>query len=275
MKLLKITAAAAAVIVLAALVAIRVRQPSNERNWTVDQTRLARAEIKGPIVHLRDIRNFDYRSETDYTPGYYDKSFDLRKLDSVWFVVEPFGEVAGPAHTFLSFGFGPDDFVSVSVEIRKEKGESFSPLKGLLRNYELMYVVGDERDLIRLRSNYRGDDVYLYRVRTTPERMRALFVDMLTRANHVGERPEFYNTLTNTCTTNIVRHVNRIVPGRVPLRMGVLLPGFADELAQELELIDSSTPIEELRRRHRINDLALQYDGDPAFSRLIRQRIDR
>ena len=249
---------------------LALRQPSNDRDWSVDQAVLPYAEQNGPFVTVRNIRNFRYASTTQYTPAYYDKTFDLRKLDSVWFFVEPFGR-AGAAHTFVSFGFGPRDFLAISIEIRKEKGESFSPLRGLLREYEIMYVIGDERDLVKLRTNYRNDKVFLYPIRTTPERRRAMFIDMLTRANQLADRPEMYNTLTNTCTTNLVDHVNTIVPGRVPLRAGVLFPGYSDRLAYDLGLIDTTLPFEAMRARFRINERAKQYADDPRFSLRIRE----
>ncbi|HET9424852.1 MAG TPA: DUF4105 domain-containing protein, partial [Gemmatimonadaceae bacterium] len=222
--------------------------PSNDRNWSADQSVLARAEFDGPLVTIRNVRNFRYDSVDRFRPAYYDKTYDLRNLDSVWFFVEPFGK-GGAAHTFVSFGFAGRDFVAISVEIRKEKGEAFSPLKGLLRQYEVMYVVGDERDLVALRTNHRKDPVHLYRVNTTPERMRAMFTGMLRRANRLAESPEMYNTLTNTCTTNLVRHVNDITPERIPFRPAILLPAGSDRLAYEIGLIDRSRPFEETRRR--------------------------
>jgi len=127
--------------------------PSNERVWNTDQEILPYAEIKDNFVSIYNIRNFSYASTTSYTPNYYDKTFDLNKIKKVWYVVEPFSGIPGSAHTFLSFEFEGDTFVSISVEIRKEKGESFHPIKGLFNKYELMYVIGDERDLIKLRSN--------------------------------------------------------------------------------------------------------------------------
>jgi hypothetical protein len=260
-------------VVAAAALAFSIIRPSNDRDWAADQALLPAAEFNGPLVTVRNIRNFDYRSATAYTPRYDDRTFDLRRLDSVWFVVEPFGERQGPAHTFLSFGFDGRDYVAISVEIRKERGESFSAIKGLLRQYEIMYVVGDERDLIKLRSNFRGDDVFLYPIRTPPEKMRELFVDMLRRANDLRDQPEFYNTLTNTCTTNIVRHVNAIAPKRIPLRFEVLLPGYSDRLAYELGLIDTDLPFEQIRERYRINELASRHAADPDFSRRIRQQL--
>jgi hypothetical protein len=269
-RVLRMVAIAAALLAILVIGRCSLRTPSNDRNWNADQVRLSTASFNGPLVTIRNVRNFTYRSESDFTPAYYDKTYDLRQLNSVWFVVEPFGEFEGPAHTFVSFGFDDRDFVAISVEIRKEVGESFSPWKGLLRHYEIMYVVGDERDLVALRANHRKDEVFVYRVNTTTERMRKLFVEMLTRANAVAEKPEFYNTLTNTCTTNIVRHVNTVNPRRVPWRLGVFLPGYSGELAYRLGLLDTNIPFEELKERSRVNEKAARFATDPEFSRKIR-----
>ena len=256
--------------VSALFVALRfLIRPSNERKWSVDQAVLPLAEIAPPFVTVRNIRNYTYRSETDYTPAYYDKTFDLRKLDSAWFIVEPFGK-GGAAHTFVSFGFEDRDFLAISIEIRKEQGESFSALKGLLRQYEIMYVIGDERDLVKLRTNFRKDPVHLYRIDASPERIQGTFLFMLRRANHLREHPEFYNTATNTCTTNLVRHVNEITPERIPFSPAVLLPAHSDRLAYDLGLIDRSLPFDETRKRALINERAMQFADDAEFSRKIR-----
>ena len=253
-----------------AYVWIRER-PSNRRDWAPDQRLLARAEISGNKVTIHNVRNFVYRSELEYEPRYETRTYDLDKLDSIWFMVERFGDTPGVAHTLISYGFG-DEYVAISVEIRKERGESFSPWKGMLRQYELMYVVGDERDLIGLRTNYRRDVVYLYPVRTTKERMRQAFVDMLQRANKLAAEPEFYNTLTSTCTTNIVRHVNTIAPKRVPFSFKVLLPAWSDRLAYDLGLIPNEKPFDSVRAAHRIDPIAQQHGVGPDFSRVIRGR---
>jgi hypothetical protein len=260
----------AALALLRAAMCVVVR-PSTQREWSPDQQVLPAAEIHGNLATIRNIRNFTYRTAHDYTPGYYDKTFDLNRLESVWFVVEPFGK-GGAAHTFVSFGFGGNDFVAISVEIRKEVGESFSVLKGLMRQYEVMYVIGDERDLVKLRTNYRNDTVYLYPVRTTREKMRRMFVSMLDRANKLAREPEFYNTLTNTCTTNLVAHVNYITPRKVPFSFATLLPANADRLAYDLGMIDTNLSFEAARRRFRINELARRYANDPAFSVRIREK---
>lgn len=249
-------------------------QPSNNRDWARDQERLPWAEFTGRRVDVHNVRNARYRSTDDYDIAWEDRSYDLDRLRAVWFLVEPFDtDSQGPAHTLLSFEFAGDDFLAISVEIRKERGESFSPWKGLLRQYEIMYVVGDERDLIQLRTTYRRDPVYLYRIRAPRERIEQLFVSMLRRAGHLRAEPEYYNTLTNTCTTSIVRHVNELVPGRIPFSLKVLLPGYSDELAYDLGLIDTGLPFAAAKRHFRIDDDALRAVGRADFSRRIRQGL--
>jgi hypothetical protein len=246
-----------------------VRRPSNDRDWALDQQRLPIARIDGPIVTIDNVRNFTYRSESDYVPRWERRSYDLRRLDSVWFGVERFGQ-PGIAHTFLSFGFG-SEYLAVSAEIRKEKGEIYSPLRGLLDQYEITYVLGDERDVIGLRTNFRKDEVFLYPVNATREKMQRAFLDVLHRVNGLARKPEFYNTLTNTCTTSIVRHVNSVTPRRIPFSMRVVLPAWSDRLAHELKLIGGHESFEQLQARHRIDGIAQRYGIGADFSRVIRR----
>ncbi len=244
--------------------------PSNTRNWTLDQAVMPYAQIEGDLVHINNIRNFTYRSTKDYDAHYYNKTYDLNKLDSLWYVVEPFGSWTGPAHTFLSFGFG-DEYAGISVEIRKERGEKFSAFKGLFRQYELMYIIGDEQDLIKLRANYRNDTVYLYPINAPKQKIKELFLHMIYRTNYLGERPEFYNTFTNTCTLNIMRHVNNIVPGYIPMNWKIFFPAYSDEYAYDLGLIPDGLPFDQLREKYKINEKARMYADDPEFSIKIRK----
>jgi hypothetical protein len=254
------------------LLLVLLLHPSNERDWSRDQDRLSTAEFTGDTVRVRNVRNAYYRSTTDFDVHWEDRNYDLRQLESVWYVVEPFATWRGPAHTFLSFGFGNGEYVAISVEIRKERGESFSPLLGLMRQYELTYIVGDERDLIGLRTNHRHDDVYLYPMRASPAAARALFVSMLERANALAVQPEFYNTLTNTCTSNIVDHVSLITPESIPYSYKILLPAYSDDLAFDLGMIDTDLPREQFRAAFWINDLALKHGDSVDFSMAIRSR---
>jgi len=264
---------ALALLAAAAVIAYASIRPRTDRVWSPDMAVMPAARFSGDSVYVTGIRNTAYETTERYTVAHYDRGYDLGRLESVWYLVEPFSGMKGPAHTLVSFGFGRGEYLAISVELRREPGEHFSPLKGVLKQYELMYVVADERDVIRLRTNYRHDDVYLYPVRATPEQRRRMLVSMLERANALRERPEFYNTLTNTCTTNIVRHVNEIAPRKVPLSYKVLLPGYSDQLAYDIGLLDTDLPFAEARARHHINARALRYAERPDFSDLIRRPL--
>lgn len=243
-------------------------KPSNGRDWSPDLAVLPYAEFEGDLVTVRNIRNFKYASVLEYTPGYYDKTFDLNAITSVDFIVEPFSGVA--AHTFLAFGFEDGSYVDISIEVRREKGEFYNIFKGALRQYELTYVVADERDVLALRTNYRKGRVYLYPVETSKEKMRQMFVSMLERANELREKPEFYHTIANNCTTNIARHVNEITPHKIPLDIRLAFVKYSDELAREVGLIEGEGSMEEFRERHLVTPLAQQYGDSPDFSRKIR-----
>ena len=261
------------VVLCAWLLLVALVRPSNDRDWNLDQARVATAEINGDQVRVRNVRHAHYRTTEDFDVQWQDRTYDLARLESVWFIVEPFADWRGPAHTFLSFGFAGGDYVAISVEIRKQRGESFSPLRGLLRQYELAYVIGDERDLIGLRANHRKDEVFLYPIRATRARIRALFVAMLERANAIAAEPEFYNTLGNNCTSNIVEHINLLAPERIPFSYKTYLPAYADDLAFDLGLIDTELPRDQFRMPHRINDLAAQHANTTKFSAAIRSRF--
>ncbi len=249
-------------------------RPRNDRDWNTDQIILPEISFNGDEVTIKNIRNFKYLTTSDYTPAYYDRTFDLKKIKSVDFMVEPFSTNPGAAHTLLSFGFEDGSYVAVSVEIRKEKGETFSALSGMFRQYELMYVVADERDVIKLRSNYRRDQVFLYPIKTSVENIRSLFVDMLKRAQKLRNYPEFYNTLTSTCTTNIVSHVNKLIPDRVPFDYRILMPGYSDKYAYELGLINTDLSFEKARAKFKINEKAEKYAESAEFSKMIRRDLE-
>jgi len=247
-------------------------EPTNDRVWQPEVAVLPFATISGDQVTVHNIRNFDYRSEDDYTVGYYDKTFDLRGLRSVDIVTSYW---MGPAiaHVFVSFGFEGDDYLAISIEVRKPKGEAYSTLKGFFRQYELIYVAADERDVIRVRTNYRRnppEQVYIYRTKASNETGRRLFMEYMDRLNALRTKPEFYNTLTTNCTTVIWMndHVN---PSRVPLNWKIVVSGYAPEyLYQEGRLEDRGLSFAELQRRDYVNDRARAADSAANFSTRIR-----
>jgi hypothetical protein len=248
--------------------------PTNEADWQTDVSRLAYATIDGDLITVHNVRNFDYRSEFDYAPAWYDKQFNIRDLEGVDLVAVYW---MGPAvaHTFVSFAFAGGRHLSVSIETRKRIGQGYSTLRGFFRQYEIIYVVADERDTIRLRTNYRRDppeEVFVYRVEAPPEAARRIFLQYMTRINQLRASPEFYNTLTSNCTTEI--WLNTLVNAQhLPLSWKILVSGYVPEYLYEQGRLDTRVPFPELRRRAGINARAQAADAAPDFSSRIRQAL--
>jgi hypothetical protein len=243
-------------------------QPSNHRDWLPDVALLPYAAITGNQVTIHNIRNCNYRSETDFDVQHYDKTFDLEALRTVDLYLVTWGS-PHIAHTMVSFGFTNGDYVCFSIETRKEKGEDYSAVKGLFRQFELTYIIADERDLVRLRTNYRqGEEVCLYRVQATPAQGRTLFLDYLRRANALHERAEWYNALTDNCTTAI--RTQRAASDRAPWDWRMLVNGHLDELLYEHGVIDTNLPFAELKKLSHINPPARAADQAADFSQRIR-----
>jgi len=246
--------------------------PSNDRDWAPELAQLATADFNGDFVTIHNIRNAEHTThdESQMKLRYYDQTYDLRRLQSIDLIVVPFAEFPDLAHVMTSYGFADGKYVAISVEVRRESDEVFNPINAFFNQYELQYVVGDERDLINLRTTTRLVDVYLYHIQAAPEQARAMFTAMLKRANTLAAEPEFYNTVTNNCTTNVVRHVNELKPNLIRFGTEVLLPGHSPRLAYDLGLIDKSKSFEETEAAARINELAYKHRNDPDFSRKIR-----
>ncbi|HEX5471629.1 MAG TPA: DUF4105 domain-containing protein [Lacipirellulaceae bacterium] len=250
--------------------------PSQFHDWRPEQAVLPYAEFQGNQVTVRNVRNCKYFANDVYMVDYYDKTFDLNKVQGVDFIVVPFKGMPALAHVMISFDLaapdGKRDHLAVSVETRKQKDQNYNPLKGAFREYGLIYVVADEKDVIQFRTNYNGEDVYLYHTVASPKDAQDLLVDVLSRVNQIAETPEFYNTLTNNCASNIVRHVNRIRPNRIVADYRVLLPGYSDKLAYDEGLIVRHGTFEETKREAYVNPLAQRYAGREDFSEMIRRR---
>jgi hypothetical protein len=246
-------------------------QPSNERDWQPDLAVLSYATTNGGQVTLHNIRNCDYRSETNFDVRHYDKTFNLDKLQSADLYMVYWGSPS-MAHTMVSFGFEGGDYVCFSIETRKEKGEGYSAVKGLFRQFELIYVVGDERDLVRLRTNYRkGEDAYLYRLRASPEQARTFFLAYLRRVNELHQRPEWYSALTQNCTTSM--RTQRAASDRPPWDWRMLVNGYGDEMLYERGAIATNLPFAEVKPRCLISDRARAADKAEDFSQRIRQGV--
>lgn len=248
-----------------------LQKPSLDRNWAEDQRVLPSITFDGNLVQVKNVRNFKYSSADDYVAGYYDRTYKLDEIRSVYYIIEPFSQKDGPAHTMLSFGFAGGNYLTVSAEIRKEKGESFDPVAGILNQYEILYVVGDENDLIKLRANYRKDEVYLYPIKASQEDMQALFFSVMQRADKLTKQPEFYNTIWNTCATNILVHVNDLRKDRISWGTKILLPSNSDQLAYDAGLIDTGLPLSQARKYYKINELSEMFANDTNYSEKIRR----
>ena len=253
-------------------------EPSNERDWLAENAVLPHATIDGDIVTVHNIRNFSYRTETDFTPAYYDKRFDLSKFEGVDLVASYW---MGPdiAHIFLSFAFAGGDHLAISIEARKEKGEGYSTVKGFFRQYELYYVVADERDLIGVRTNHRKDppeQVYVYRLQGNLDAGRRLFMEYADQINALAKRPAFYNTLTTNCTTNIWLH-SRVNPEHLPFDWKILASGHVPEYLYEQGRLagGGSQSFAEVQRRALVNSRALAAGDAADFSRRIRDTAPR
>lgn len=251
----------------------RKKQPDTDTKiFRSDLAVMPFAEIDDERITLRYVRDCRYRSEEDYDVRYYDLSFRLEDVKTVDFIVVPFKETQLLAHTMFSFGLADGHHFVISVEARLGADESYTAVAGAGRKYPLMYVIGDERDLILLRTAIRDVEVFLYKGKATPEQSQMLLVHMLQRANKLYREPEFYDTLTNNCTTNLVQHINQIRPGRIPYEFRVLFPGHSDRLAYELGLLEIEGPFEYARAYAKVNDLAQLYADSPEFSKRIRRQ---
>jgi len=247
-------------------------KPSNDRAWQPDVAQTAWAKIKGDEVTIHNVRNCDYRTDTDFTTHWETRTVRLSQITGMDIYIMYWGS-PWMAHPIVSFRFADALPLCFSIETRKTMGQEYSALRGLYRQYTLIYIVADERDSIRVRSKYRhGEDVYLYRTLASPEQARARFLEYVNATNTLHDHPRWYNALTSNCTTNI--RTQRSVEQRASWDWRMLVNGKSDELLYERHLIATGgLPFSELKRRSQINKRASDADQDPDFSRLIREGL--
>jgi len=255
------------------LTSIFIKTPGLDKNWNNDQKILSYAEINGNEIKIYNIRNITYRNTTDFDVSHYNRTVKLEDLETLDYMIEELHGFPGFAHTLLSFGFKDGSHIAISVEIRKEKGESYSPLKGIKREFELMYVIADERDVLNLRANYRNDTIYLYPINIQKSSLDSLFLSMLEKTNSLQTKPEFYNTFSSTCTTNLVEEVNKNTDEFFfKYRPFILLPGYSDNILLSRGLIKTELKdIDEARNYFNINEKAREYQYSNEFSKAIRE----
>lgn len=257
-------------LVLAAWLSLK---PSNNRPWQDDVAKTAWAEINGDDITIHNFRYCHYRAEFDYTCDWLTRTYRLSELRGIDIAITYWGSPY-IAHPIVSFWFGGNDYVAASIETRKQVGIGYSAILGFFRKYELIYLFSDERDLIRLRTNFRtGEEVYLYRTTAGPVWSRELFLQYVQQANQLRDHPQWYNALTRNCTTVIFHFMRLIGPlpnGTSRFDWRILLNGRADEMLYNGGNFDSTIPFTELKQAVHINDAARKADDSPDFSRLIR-----
>ena len=245
--------------------------PSNDRMWISDVSELPSVEIDGDRATVKNVRNFEYRSETDFTEHWDTRSYDLSKIRGIDFFLSYWGS-PHIAHTIVSWDFGDGKPLAISIETRKEVGESYSAILGFFRQYELYYVVADERDLVGVRTNHRGELVRRYRLHTPPDVARAILLDYFEEINRLATEPRWYNALTDNCTTSIRQHAQHVAAGN-PFNWRILVNGHLDELGYMRGAIDNDLPFEEMRRRADITERAQQAGSSADFSVRIREPL--
>jgi len=249
-------------------------KPSNNRSWVNDNDRLTNAEFDGDYVTIKNIRDFNWRSTRDYDEKWIEKKFNLTEVSKIWFVLEYFDpKKRQMAHTILGFEFDDGSRICCSIEVRREKGEKYHPIRGFFRQYELIYVWATESDAIGVRTRCRKKSVtHLFEaVVLGPGNERKMLESYLKRTNKLYEKPEWYNTITNTCTTNIVNHVNEVYPGRVPKAISIFLPGLSPKLLYNNNLVKIDSSLENTLEKSIIDSKAKTWDGISDFGNLIRE----
>lgn len=252
------------------------KKPPINADWQEQLAIASVAEFDGDLVTIKNVRNFRYYpTEHDMHANYYDKTYDLSEIKSVWYTSEPFNENNFAAHTFVSFEFNNGDFLGISIEARKTKDQTYSIWKGMLRTYPLIYIAADERDLTLLRANIRKDKVYVYPVKLEKaENAKLLLVDMLHEMNELSVNPKWYNTLFANCTSSIAKHINRLTPGRISkFSWQLWLTASADELALKHGLLDTDLSIEKAREKFFVTDISQRIGDVPNYSKQIRKLI--
>lgn len=260
--------AAAFLAMLSGFLALR---PSNTRDWQPDVAKLATGQLEGDRLRMRNVRNCRFDREGHFEAHFEDRSYDLKRLQGMDLFLASWGP-RHIAHTILSFDFGDQGHLAFSIETRKERQETYSALRGFFREYELCIIAGDERDLIRIRTNVRGEQVRLYRLNTPPHLAREILIDYVWRINELARQPEWYDALLENCTTAMVNPVRRH-SSRLPMSWKLVVSGHLDELLYEQGFLNRDLPFEQLRERVRITDRALAADQDPNFSRWIREGL--
>lgn len=249
--------------------------PNPNEDWIPKHSRMPHVEVKGDKVYVNNVRDYCWHSPTDFIPGYQDRVYDLNKINSMYFVLSPIFDLEPIAHVWVGFGFTDGQHVAISVESRGVKDRPYGLLESMFRQFQLIYVIGEERDVVGLRGAVWKNEVRFYPVRATPDRMRAIFVDIMNRAHDLEEHPEFYNLFANNCMNNVTAHVRRLGGRPMPSDLRLLMTGFSDRLAYDYGFLDTDLPFEQAHQAFRVDEWIRQIPLDDTFSGRLREFLKR
>ena len=254
---------------------VKPRKPNLEREWWSDCAEHGFAKVRENLVSIRNIRDFKWRTTKDHDISWIEKTFDINKIKDAWFIIDHFHRIKGLAHTMLSFEFEDEETVTFSFESRREKGAKYSPWLGMWRAFELYLLVATEEDALYLRTNVRKHKVHMFRVEADKEDNKALFLQLCKRLNQLGDRPEWYHTLSASCTTTIVSQVNAVSTNKIPFNWRAFLPGHAARAAFRYKLIQDWGGYSKTLEISEVAENARKWDGQTPFSQYIREHLPK
>lgn len=270
----RLSAAAVAITALYMVYYFGFIRPDPNLTWEADHSRMPRIRIDGNKVYLTDARNFWWNRDGTFTPGWYNRVYALDKISSMYYIVAPLSGANAVAHVFVSFGFSDGQHCTVSVEARRIEGRPYRIIPSMFRQYQLIYVIGDERDVVGVRGGIWQTPVFFWPVNSTPQRMRTVFVDMMERADSLDKDPEFYHLITNNCMNNITWHLRRLGTS-LPHDVWFLLTGLSDRVAHRLGYFDTDLPFEKARVAFSVDGWMRDTPLDETFSQRLREQLIR
>lgn len=273
MKLFKYFLIATTLFICIFFIYIATIKPSNQKQWNEQFAVNTRVEIKGNEYTFKNVRDWKWDKSGALSKEYINKSVDVEELENVWFLLQPFDTNKRLAHTFLIFDFINGETISLSIEARREQGETYNGLLGAFKKYEIMYMWGTEKDFIGKRAVYDNQTIYMYPLKISNEYKKQLFIHLVNKTNSLYSDAEFYNTFTSNCTNSLAKVANEINKNSVPINISWWLTGLSDKYLYKLGYINTNTPIDQIRQRYKITQFANASINEEDFSILLRDYL--
>lgn len=275
MKLLKYILVTIACVISLALLYLLTLKPSNNKVWNEQFAVNTNIEVNGNEYTFKNVRDWKWDKNGVVSKEYLDKTYDINELENVWFLLQPFDSNKRLAHTFLIFDFSNGETISLSIEARREQGETYNGLLGAFKQYEIMYMWGTEKDFIGKRAVYDNQTIYMYPLKINDEYKKQLFIHLVNKTNSLYSNAEFYNTFTSNCTNSLAKVANEINKNSVPVNISWWLTGLSDKYLYKLGYINTNTPVEQIRQKYTITQFANEHINEGDFSRKLRDFLLR